>query len=125
ASGIAFRSNGFPAAAVARDGTILVAWQERVNPATGLPAAGGSPRIVMTSRGAKSTSWTARKAIDNGPRTSDGDGLGYFFSVGRSDTAAHPQVMPSLACIGGSCLLTYYESRTASLTGGTFPGWVG
>jgi hypothetical protein len=123
-NGVTFRSNAFPASAVARDGTILVAWQERVDPLTGLPAAGGTPRIVMTARGSK-PSWSARKAVDNATRTAEPDGLGYFFNVGRSDTNAHPQVMPSLTCVAGYCLLTYYESRSAALTVGANPGWIG
>lgn len=121
---LAFRTNAFPAAAVAREGTILVAWQERVDALSGLPTAGGTPRIVMTSRGATSSSWTARKAVDNGIRPVESNALGYFFTVGRSDSNAHPQVMPSLSCAAGYCLMTYYESRTASLTP-LLPGWVG
>jgi hypothetical protein len=124
ANNLAFRSNAFPVSAVARDGTILVAWQERVDATSGLPTTNGTPRIVMTAFAPKSQSWSARKAIDNGPRTVESTGLGYFFSLGRSDTSAHPQVMPSLSCAAGYCLLTYYESRTASLTP-TLAGWVG
>jgi len=121
---LAFRSNAFPAAVVARDGTIMAAWQERVDPSTGRPAANGTPRIVMTSRGPNSAAWSARNAVDNVPRPIEPPGLGYFFSVGRSDTNAHPQAMPSLSCVGGNCLLTYYESRTAALSP-TAPGWIG
>ncbi len=36
----AFRSNGFPTAAVTGDGTVYAAWQERVNLTTGLPDRG-------------------------------------------------------------------------------------
>jgi len=124
-NGVAFRSNAFPTAAIARDGTVIAAWQERVDPATGLPSAGGTPRIVLTSRGPKSSSWTPRRAIDNGTRVPEAPGLGYFFDTGRADATAHPQVMPSLSCAGGVCLLTYLESRAPGLTAGDNPGWIG
>ncbi len=122
---IAFRSNAFPAAAIAPDGnTILVAWQEKVDPSTGLPNPAGSPRIVMKvgrfdSKGA--LQWSAgRKAVvlQNRPAA---PGLGFF----NPSSSPGPQVMPSLSCGAGDpnrCLLTYYESRTPTLSAN---GWMG
>ncbi len=115
------RSNAFPASAVGADGTIYVAWQECVNPATGYPlacASGGSPRIVLMYTRDDGATWLPqpRRAVDIGVRTPEANGLGYFFHVGRDDNNAHPQLMPSLSCGAGQCLLTYWESRTAALS---------
>ena len=107
-SNITPRSNAFPSAAVAADGTIFVVFQECADAGTGLPKAcglGGSPRVMMTSSKDGGTTWTARKALDNGPRTPESDGLGYFWNVGRDNNAAHPQLMPAIACGAGQCLV--------------------
>jgi hypothetical protein len=119
------RSNAFPSAAAAADGTIFVVFQECADAATGAPkscGAGGSPRIMLTSSRDGGATWTARTAFDNGIRNVEPDGLGYFWSVGRSDNNAHPQLMPAIACGAGQCLVTYWESRTPSLTAN---GWIG
>jgi hypothetical protein len=119
------RSNAFPSAAVAADGTIFVVFQECADAATGSSKAcalGGSPRIMMTASKDGGATWTTRKALDNGARTPEADGLGYFWNVGRDNNAAHPQLMPSIACGAGQCLVTYWESRTSALSAN---GWIG
>jgi len=124
ADGLAFRSNGFPTAAMTPDGsTLMVAWQERVN-SSGAPDPTGYPRIVLKYSKDGGGTWSQRKAIATDHPASLA-GLGFFnpgFPVG-------PQVMPSLTCGPGNpnrCLLTYYESRPY----GAFPflsanGWIG
>ncbi len=59
-----------------------------------------------------------RRAIDIAPRQVEPDGLGYFFWAGRTqgDVSAHPQLMPAVACGGGQCMVTYWESRQAGVT---------
>jgi CARDB len=121
---LAFRSNGFPTAAITPDGsTLLVAWQERVN-SSGLPDPSGAPRIVLKYSKDGGSTWSQRSAIAT-DHVASPPGLGFFnpgFPVG-------PQVMPSLICGPGSpnrCLLTYYESRpygaSLFLSGGS-PIW--
>ena len=120
---LAFRTNGFPAAAVTPDGgTLLVAWQERVN-ASGLPDPAGAPKIVLKYSKDGGATWTPRRAIAFDHPASP-PGLGFFnpgFPVG-------PQVMPSLSCGPGSpnrCLLTYYESRPYGSSALSANGWMG
>jgi hypothetical protein len=119
------RSNGFPSTAVSATGTLFVVFQECANPATGASLAcssGGSPRVMLTASTDGGTSWSTRKALDTGARTAEPDGKGFFWSVGRDNNAAHPQLMPSIACGSGQCMVTYWESRTTALSGN---GWIG
>ena len=119
------RSNGFPAAAISGNGTIFVTFQECANAATGAPLAcgsGGSPRVMLTSSKDGGATWSARKAFDISPRTAEPDGQGYFWNVGRDNNNAHPQLMPSIACAAGSCMVTYWESRTSALSANN---WIG
>ncbi len=129
---VAFRSNGFPDAVVTDDGTLFVAWQERVDVASG-PGSGsfghpdpnGSPRIVMMRSNGNLNSFESvegvsgdRVAVDFGdrdvgcdfPATSDGcpePGFGLL----PQERASGPQVMPKLGFGAGQLMLTYYESR--------------
>ena len=88
---------------------------------------GGSPRVMMSQSTDGGTSFSPRIAVDNGTRTPEADGFGYFWNVGRdNNNARHPQIMPTLNCTvptGGTsgCLLSYWESRTAPLTAGPDP----
>ncbi|HET6956270.1 MAG TPA: HYR domain-containing protein, partial [Vicinamibacterales bacterium] len=119
------RSNGFPAAAISGNGTMFVVFQECANATTGAPLAcgsGGSPRVMVTSSKDGGATWSARKAFDIAPRTAEPDGQGYFWNVGRDNNNAHPQLMPSIACAAGSCMVTYWESRTSALTANN---WIG
>jgi HYR domain len=119
------RSNGFPSAAAAADGTLYVVFQECANPTTGVPLAcgsGGSPRIMLTRSSDGGATWSARKAFDIAARTAEPDGQGFFWNVGRDNNAAHPQLMPSVACGAGRCMVTYWESRTSALTANN---WIG
>jgi hypothetical protein len=119
------RSNGFPSAAAAADGTLFAVFQECAHPVTGAPlscGSGGSPRIMLTRSGDGGATWSARKAFDIAARTPELDGQGFFWNVGRHDNAAHPQMMPSIACGAGQCMVTYWESRTSALTANN---WIG
>jgi len=119
------RSNGFPSAAAAADGTLYAVFQECANPATGVPlscGSGGSPRIMLTRSTDGGTTWSARKAFDIAARSQEPDGQGFFWNVGRDNSAAHPQLMPSIACGAGRCMVTYWESRTSALTANA---WIG
>jgi hypothetical protein len=111
ASSYAFRSNGFPAAAVTPDGSsVFVAWQELWSD--------GLPRIVV-----KQVAWATGTGTPRIPAATDRPasppGLGFF---SPTPTTAGPQVMPSISCtVGPRCLLTYYEGR-----GDLSPdGWIG
>jgi len=118
-SSISPRSNAFPSAAALPNGTLLVVFQECANPATGAPLAcssGGSPRVMLTASIDGGSTWSARSALDIGLRTEEPQGQGFFWSVGRDNNNAHPQLMPSIACGAGQCMVTYWESRTTALT---------
>ncbi len=121
---IAFRSNAFPTIAVADNGRVFVAWQERVDIATGsagfgMPAPGGSPRIVLMRLTDGGVTWTGpdgtqgqQRAVDLGDRDVDpaswpAPGLGFLPQA----RASGPQVMPKLSFGGGRLYLSYYESR--------------
>ena len=79
----AFRSNGFPTAAITSDGkTILVAWHEVLN---------SLPRVVVKQIDAATGAGLTRKAAAT-TQVASPPGLG-FFSPG-STAAAGPQVMP-------------------------------
>jgi hypothetical protein len=117
---LAFRSNAFPTIAVTGSGTIVAAWQERVNvtgPAgLGLPAAQGSPRIVVTRSSDGGRRWTdvtgapgERRAIDFADR--DGEPGTPGAGLLPQPRASGPQVMPKLVFGGGRLMLLYYESR--------------
>ena len=134
---ISFRSNAFPTAAVSSDGTVLVAWQERVDTAVGdtyglpapLPPAGlsatdpiGTPRIVMMKSSDQGKTWTdsaglpgIRRAVDLGRRDHPSNEQAVIpehgFGALPQPRDSGPQVMPALSCGGGRCMLTYYESR--------------
>ncbi len=125
---LSFRSNAFPTAAVTGDGTVFVAWQERVNitPDTtgfGRPQAGGSPRIVVMRSGNGGGSWSdvtgvagVRSAVDFGDR--DGGAVpAPGFGALPDPRPSGPQVMPWLSFGGGRLALVYYESR--GFLGGT------
>ena len=117
---IAFRSNAFPTMAVGANGNVFVAWQERVdiNPNSGtfgLPAAGGSPRIVLMRSTNAGKNWSGpdgtsdqQRAVDLGDRDTvlPEDGLGLLPRLRPSG----PQVMPKLTFGGGRLFLSYYES---------------
>ncbi len=47
---------------------------------------------------------------------------GLFLERRRDNNAAHPQLMPAIACGAGQCLVTYWESRTSALSAN---GWIG
>jgi hypothetical protein len=119
------RSNGFPSAAAGADGTLYAVFQECADPGSGAPLActsGGSPRIMLTRSSDGGTTWSVRKAFDIAPRTAEVDGQGFFWNVGRDNNAAHPQLMPSISCGAGQCMVTYWESRTSGLTANN---WIG
>ncbi len=135
---VAFRSNGFPTAAVTDQGTLFVAWQERVainpaEPATfGRPLAGGSPRIVVVRSEDEGGTWTdvdgeagGRRAVDMADRdigAAPEPGFGTLFE----ERASGPQVMPKLSFSGGRLMLAYYESRgrIANYGSRTYGEWI-
>ncbi|HVS62060.1 MAG TPA: Ig-like domain-containing protein [Thermoanaerobaculia bacterium] len=129
---VAFRSNGFPTAAVTADGTVYAAWQEKVDvgsapgsPAFGRPDPNGSPRIVVVRSKNGGNTWTdvdgdagTRRAVDfgdrdvgcgppRGPSCTVPAGFGFL----PQERPSGPQVMPKLRFGGGRLLMTYYESR--------------
>jgi len=122
---IAFRSNGFPTAAVSADGTVFAAWQERVNitpesASFGRPDPAGSPRIVVVRSTDGGATWTdvdgqvgLRRAVDFADRDDPADpnlpaaGLGALPQL----RASGPQVKPRLSFGAGRLLLAYTESR--------------
>jgi hypothetical protein len=93
-----FRTNGFPSIVADGQGRVYAAWQERVNAngslvqigTNGIPVAGGSPRIVLTTSFDGGLTWTARQTVEN---------------------ATGAQVMPSLSLGGGILRLLYYQSQ--------------
>jgi len=115
---IAFRSNGFPTAAVNSEGTIFAAWQERVG-ADGRPSETGTPRIVVVRSENSGRDWTdingdpSRLAVDMGMRDVPGDpaipepGFGAL----PQHRYAGPQVQPKISISGSQFLLAYFESR--------------
>jgi hypothetical protein len=123
AENVAFRSNAFPTIAVADNGRVFVAWQERVSLALGdgfgLPVAGGSPRIVLMRSDDGGATWKGpdggtgrQRAVDLGDRDADqalwpAPGLGFL----PQSRPSGPQVMPKLSFGGGRLYLSYYESR--------------
>ena len=120
----AFRSNGFPTAAVTNDGTVFAAWQERVDILSdqgsfdfGRPVTGGSPRIVVMRSEKGSSTWTdvegnpgQRLAVDIADRDT-GDLPTPGFGVLPEPRPSGPQIMPKLSFSGGRLMLIYYESR--------------
>ncbi len=94
----AFRANAFPTATADRNGRVIVAWQEYVNPLTGLPASPGTgsvplaiPKIVITSS-IDGVSWDSRsEAVSTSPSNA-------------------VQVQPVLKAGGGFVSLFYYDS---------------
>jgi VCBS repeat-containing protein len=124
---LTFRSNGFPTATVTGNGTVFVAWQERVDidpasPDFGRPsfdAITDSPRIVLVRSSDGGDTWTdiegnpnTRVAVDFGDR--DADPLTAppaGFGALPDDRPSGPQVMPWLSFGGGRLALVYYESR--------------
>jgi VCBS repeat-containing protein len=124
---LSFRSNGFPTAAVTGDGSVFVAWQERVDITQGSADFGrpssdeitDSPRIVMVRSTDEGGTWTdifgnpgTRIAVDFGDR--DADPLTQppaGFGALPDDRPSGPQVMPWLSFGGGRLALVYYESR--------------
>ncbi|MGB2714674.1 MAG: Ig-like domain-containing protein [Vicinamibacterales bacterium] len=117
-SDVSFRTNSVPTLSVVGDGTVVAAWQERVDrtpgsPTFGQPAlqvASTSPRIVLTRSTDRGASWSQRQAVDIGDRDVAGTPPPGFGSLPQP-RASGPQVMPRLAFGGGRLLLTYYESR--------------
>jgi hypothetical protein len=135
---LAFRSNGFPAAAVtAPDGTLFVAWQELVDieslpegadpaailadpdEAYGRPDELGSPRIVMVKSPDGGDSFYdiydnpgTRVAVDIADRDTDPDAYPPpGFGALPVPRAAGPQVKPWLSFGGGELALAFTESR--------------
>ncbi len=120
---VAFRSNGFPTAAVTDQGTLFVAWQERVgidpaDPSTfGRPLDGGSPRVVVVRSENEGRTWTdvdgvvgERRAVDMADRDT-GAAPEPGFGTLHQERPSGPQVMPKLSFGGGRLMLAYYESR--------------
>jgi hypothetical protein len=124
---LSFRSNGFPTAAVTGDGTVFVAWQERVDITQGSADFGrpssdevtDSPRIVMVRSKDEGGTWTDidgnpgdRSAVDFADRDADPGTLPPAgFGALPDDRPSGPQVMPFLSFGGGRLALVYYESR--------------
>ena len=112
------RSNAFPTAAVTGDGTVFVAWQEKVD-TNGQPDQSGSPRIVMVRSTTGGDSWTdingnpgERVAVDIARRddplsTAPPAGFGALPDPRNSG----PQVKPWLSFGGGKLALAYTEAR--------------
>jgi len=146
---VAFRSNGFPTAAVTDQGKLFVAWQERVDinspPGSGnfgRPLAGGSPRIVVVGSDDGGDTWTDvdglsgdRRAVDMADRDVGADdpldpnypnlpepGFGAL----PQERPSGPQVMPKLSFGGGRLMLAYYESRgrIVNYGSGTTNEWI-
>ena len=117
---VAFRSNGFPTAAVTAEGKLFVAWQERVNE-YGEPSQliTDPPRIMVVHSDDKGDTWrntdgyeATRKAVDMGDR--DADSSAYptpGFGTLPQHRPSGPQAQPKLVYSGGQLLLTYYESH--------------
>jgi hypothetical protein len=122
---VGFRSNGFPTAAVTDQGTVVAAWQERVNidpgsPDFGRPDQAGSPRIVVVRSTDGGRIWTDvdgaasdRRAVDFADRDDpDNPDLPQpGFGALPQPRPSGPQVMPKLSFGGGRLVLAYYESR--------------
>ena len=128
---ISFRSNAFPTAAISPDGeegTIFVAWQERVDvqlgDTQGFPAPWpvGTPRIVMTMSTDGGDTWKdvdgnlgSRKAVDFGRRDDPANPKAEIAEDGWGQLPqprySGPQVMPSFSCGLDRCMLIYSESR--------------
>ena len=119
--GLAFRSNGFPAAAITPNGRLLiVTFQERAN-ASGDPDPAGQPRIMMTYSTDGGRTWSKRKAISYESNRAEPKGLG-FFSPGTM--APGPQVQPAAVCSTNStCLVTWMESEEPLSTNGWMSGF--
>ena len=109
------RSLGFPsitATVVGGQPRLFAVWQERaeVKPSSksfGLPSSQGSPRIMFTMSTDGGWSWTARRAIDAGPRTSD-------LPQDPGPRPSGPQVQPVVSASGTTnpqLLVMYYEAR--------------
>jgi hypothetical protein len=118
------RSNAFPTAAVTGNGTVFVAWQEKVDITEGSQTIGepdelGSPRIVMVRSETGGGSWTdingnpgARVAVDIAPRDeplSTAPPAGFGALPDSRDSG--PQVKPWLSFGGGKLALAYTEAR--------------
>src|SRR3954452_1565252 len=95
---------------------LFAAWTERadVDPRSttfGLPSANGSPRIMLTTSSDGGWTWTARRALDAGPRTETLIQPGMGGLVSRPSA---PQLQPVLSMSGTSnaqLLVMYYEAR--------------
>ena len=74
-----FRTNAYVTGGMDGSGVLHVAVAERVNP-QGVPTAGGTPRIVVTSSYSGGVSWTPRKPV--------------------SLTGSGPQFMPTMTIVG-------------------------
>ena len=132
-----FRANAYPSLMV-YDGKLIAVWSERVNvigplAGLGLPAAGGSPRTVMsvgTPYADGSVSWSPRSAIDLGdPGLATGNQrCEQEIPVPAADavTVCRPtgaQVMPFVTGRNGEVAIVHYEARhTADAPGGIAPG---
>ncbi|MCU0303437.1 MAG: Ig-like domain-containing protein [Thermoanaerobaculales bacterium] len=137
---VAFRSNGFPTATVTDQGTVVAAWQERVDidpgsPDLGRPDPTGSPRIVVVRSTDGGRIWTDvdglpnnRRAVDLADRDVPGspDLPSPGFGLLPQWRPSGPQVMPKLSFGGGRLVLAYYESRgrIANYGSGTSSEWL-
>jgi hypothetical protein len=115
----AARSLAFPTLAtgvVNGRSTLFAAWTERadVTPGSatfGQPSATGSPRVMLSISKDGGRTWTARRAVDAGPRAEHHDQPGVGPVVSRPSV---PQVQPILSLTGQvnpQLLLMYYEAR--------------
>ena len=123
ANDLMFRSLAFPTIAVTGNGTVMVAWTERVgiDPSSQTfrrPLATGSPRVVLMRSANGGNTWTdingstnTRLAIDVGDRdvgaAAPPAGLGFL----PQERPSGPQVQPYLSFGAGKLMMLYYESR--------------
>jgi parallel beta-helix repeat protein len=127
-----FRSNAYPSLMV-YDGKLVAMWSERVDLASGLPAANGQPRTVMTVGAPNldgSITWSARKAIDPGDPGAAAPNTRCESEIPESGPPAVPvcrptgaQVMPFVTGRAGQLAVVHYEARhTDDAPGGIAPG---
>jgi hypothetical protein len=93
-----FRTTAYPALAVSVDAAgqsrVHVAWAQRVPPR-------GDARIVLATSADRGATWTAPRAVDDGPLRDD---FGGSFDRGH-------QLMPQMTSAAGRLLVLYYDTR--------------